>query len=86
MSNVKFRDTFHFIIQFECLQWCKPCNLCNGVLITLTKVFLFLALCLFQAGFKLKFSNRLVLYYFKCTNVCILQMGLSIDILQETSS
>ena len=39
MSNAKFRDIFHFIIQFECLQRCKPCNLCNGVLITLTKVF-----------------------------------------------
>ena len=64
MSDAKFRDTFYFIIQFECFQRSKPCNFCNGVLITLTKVFFF-ALCHFQAGFKQKFSNRLVLYYFK---------------------
>ena len=46
MSNVKFRDIFNFIIQFEYLQRCKTCNSCTGVLIRK----FFFALCLFQAG------------------------------------
>ena len=62
LSNVKFRDIFHSIIQFESVY--------KGVRrVIFAPVFWYESIFLPYFFFKsdLKFSNRLVLYYFKCT-------------------